>query len=42
MILSLLNTGTIGLCFHKDGKISLATIRLKIYVSKGMKMPENS
>jgi hypothetical protein len=35
-----LNTGTTAVCFHKDGKVSLATLRLKTYVNNGNKMSE--
>jgi hypothetical protein len=35
-----LNTGTTAVCFHKDGKVSLATLRLKIYVEDGINMSE--
>jgi hypothetical protein len=34
-----LKTGT-AVCFHKDGKVSLATLRLKLYVNNGIKMSE--
>jgi hypothetical protein len=34
-----LKTGT-AVCFHKDGKVSLATLRLKLYVNNGIKVTE--
>jgi hypothetical protein len=33
-----LNTGTAAVCFHSDGKVSFATLRLKIYVIYGVKI----
>jgi hypothetical protein len=39
-LLPFLNTGTTALSFHKDGKVSLAMLRLKIYVNNGIKMSE--
>jgi hypothetical protein len=35
-----LHTGTTAVCFRKDGKVSLATLRLKMYVNNGIKMSE--
>jgi hypothetical protein len=40
VLLPFLNTGTTAVCFHKDGKVSLATLRLKIFVNSGIKMSE--
>jgi hypothetical protein len=31
LLLPFLNAGKTVVCFHKDGKVSLATLRLKIY-----------
>jgi hypothetical protein len=33
-------TGTTAVCFHKDGRDSLATLRLKTYVNSGMKLSQ--
>jgi hypothetical protein len=35
-----LNAGTAAVCFHKDEKVSLATLRLKIYINYGVKIFE--
>jgi hypothetical protein len=40
VLLPSLNSGTAAVCFHKDRKVSLATVRLKIYVNNGIKMSE--
>jgi hypothetical protein len=39
-LLPFLNTGTTAVCFHEDGKVSLAMLRLNIYVNNGIKMSE--
>jgi hypothetical protein len=33
-----LNTGTTAVCFHKDENVSLATLRLNMYVNNGIKV----
>jgi hypothetical protein len=41
MLLSpFLNTGTTAVCFHKDGKVPLVTLRVRILVNKGIKISD--
>jgi hypothetical protein len=35
-----LNNGTTAVCFQKNGKVTLVTMRLKIQVNKGNKVSE--
>jgi hypothetical protein len=35
-----LNTGTTAVCFHKEGKVALVTLRLNISVNSGVNTSE--
>lgn len=37
---AVLNTGTTAVSINKDGKVSLTTLRLSVYVSTGIKILE--
>jgi hypothetical protein len=39
---SFFKTGTTAVCFHKDGKVALVTLRLNISVNSGINTSEQS